>query len=337
MSDKTIESVICRLTELQDFQGPFAVVLHGGEPLLLGRRRLERLLTGLRSALGSASTLAMQTNGTLIDGESIGVFADTRTRVSVSLDGPPSVNDRNRLDHRGGSTFATVVSAIERLQNHPRRCEFFSGVLAVVDPASNPDEVYFFFKNLGIPSIDFLYRDGNHARPPYGKRSFESTEYGRWMSRIWELYLADPAPMPIPCLDNLVRSLCGRESTKEGCGEAAYGILTVETDGSISKNDTLKNSYEGADRFINCWSITDHSLIDVICSQAYSDYVAAQAPTHPTCRECPILRACGGGMVLHRWSEEKRYNNPSVYCHDQQFLIGHILGTLQNAKLRFRA
>ena len=35
-------------------------------------------------------------------------------------------------------------------------------------------------------------------------------------------------------------------------------------------------------------------------------------------------------MVLHRWSDDRRYDNPSVYCHDQQFLIGHILRTLES-------
>ena len=331
MSERTIESVVCRLAELQEFQGhALAVVLHGGEPLLLGRPRLDRLLTGLRSALGPASTLALQTNGTLINSEVLDLFADTRTRVSVSLDGPPGVNDRFRVNHRGGSTFADVITGIERLRDHPRSCEFFYGVLAVVDPESNAEQVYSFFKNLRIPTIDFLYRDGNHSRVPYGKHSFESTEYGRWMSRIWDLYVADPALIPIECLDNLVRSLCGRGSTKEGCGETSFGILIVETDGTILKNDTLKNSYDGADRFSSCWSVHDQSFANVTSSQEYLGYVSAQGPTHASCRKCPILRACGGGMVLHRWSDDRRYDNPSVYCHDQQFLIGHILRTLES-------
>jgi uncharacterized protein len=331
MSESTIGSVIRRLAELRDHQGHgFAVVLHGGEPLLLGRPRLERLLTGLRSALGPASTLALQTNGTLIDSELIELFADTRTSVAVSLDGPPHVNDRFRVNHRGGSTFAEALAAIEGLRDHQRSSELFRGVLAVVDPESDADEVYSFFKDLRIPSIDFLYRDGNHCRLPYGKRSFESTEYGRWMSRIWDLYVADPAPIPIECLDNLVRTLCGRVSTKEGCGDTSYGILIVETDGTISKNDTLKSSYDGADRFSGDWSVHGHSFADVTRSREYLEYVAAQTPTHSGCRECPILRACGGGMALHRWSDDREYDNPSVYCHDQKLLIRHILGTLES-------
>ncbi len=336
MSRATIEFVIRRLAELQDYQNRgLAVVLHGGEPLLLGHSRLERLLTGLRSGLGPGSTLALQTNGTLVNEDILHLFADTRTRVSVSLDGPRHVNDRFRIDHGARSTFAATVSAIERLLTHSRSRDFFHGVLAVVDPESDPAEVYSFFKALRIPSIDFLYRDGNYARLPFGKREVESIEYGEWMARLWDLYVSDPDPVPVECLDNLVRSLCGKEATKEGCGDSNFGILTIDTNGSISKNDTLKNSFDQADRFSNYWSISEHTFEQVTRSDEYLEYTASQKPTHPKCRNCALLRVCGGGMVLHRWSDESGYNNPSIYCHDQKFLVHHILETLQSVVDRY--
>ena len=135
--------------------------------------------------------------------------------------------------------------------------------LAVIDPCSDPEEVYGFFKSLKVPSVDFLLRDGNHERLPHGKHSFRSVEYGRWMSRLWELYVADPDPTPIECLDNLVRGMFGAERTKEGSGVTNYGILVVDTDGTITKNDTLKNSFDGADRFSGDWSVLRNSFPEV--------------------------------------------------------------------------
>ena len=72
---------------------------------------------------------------------------------------------------------------------------------------------------------------------------------GNWLSRIWELYIDDPTPTPIEMLDNLVRLMFGKESAREGAGLTDFGILVIETDGSITKNDTLKFSFNGADRF----------------------------------------------------------------------------------------
>ncbi|HEX3642550.1 MAG TPA: hypothetical protein VHV10_14765, partial [Ktedonobacteraceae bacterium] len=36
------------------------------------------------------------------------------------------------------------------------------------------------------------------------------------------------------------------------------------------------------------------------------------------------VRACGGGYLPHRWSQEKRYDNPSVYCADLKEIFSHI-------------
>ena len=329
MSWETIDAVIARLAELSEHQKrPLAVVLHGGEPLLLGKAKLERLLEGLRSALGQESTIALQTNGTLVNDELVEVFTETRTVVGVSIDGPSDVNDKFRVDRRGHSSYSSTIAAIERLRDHPRSAEIFRGVLAVIDPYSAPEAVYEFFKSLKVPSIDFLLRDGNHHRLPYGKHSFDSHEYGRWMARLWELYVADPEPTPIEFLDNLVRGMFGAESTKEGSGVASYGILVVETDGAITKNDTLKNSFDGADLFRRSWSVHRNSFSEITASAEYLQYAASQRTRHRRCLECKLLPACGGGMMLHRWSADKGYDNPSIYCTDQKYLLNRIADTV---------
>ena len=329
MSTATIDAVISSLSEYSAHQKQaLAIVLHGGEPLLLGKPRLYRLLKGLRSALGKDSTIALQTNGTLLDTDHVELLAETRTSVGVSIDGPVAVNDRFRVDLRGGSSFAKTVAAIERLNCHPESSDFFKGVLAVVDPESDPEEVYSFFKSLKVPSLDFLFRDGNHERLPYGKRSFQSLEYGHWMARLWDLYVADPEPTPIECLDNLVRGTLGARSTKEGSGETDFGILVVDTDGSITKNDTLKNSHDRADRFSRDWSVHRDSFMSVSKSNEFLEYRASQRTRHKACLDCQLLSVCGGGMVLHRWSAVSGYDNPSVYCNDQKHLCGRIGQTL---------
>ena len=148
------------------------------------------------------------------------------------------------------------------------------------------------------------------------------------MARLWELYVADPDPTPIEFLDNLVRGMFGAESTKEGSGVASYGILVVETDGGITKNDTLKNSFDGADLFRRSWTVHRNSFAEVTASAEYLHYVTRQGTSHGECLECKLLPACGGGMVLHRWSGDKGYDNPSVYCKDQKYLLSRIADTV---------
>ncbi|HEY2293619.1 MAG TPA: cyclophane-forming radical SAM/SPASM peptide maturase YhhB [Thermoanaerobaculia bacterium] len=325
MSRETCGAVASALARLAREQGrPFAVVLHGGEPLLLGAAHLGSVISTLREALPPECALSIQTNGILISREILDLCAEARVTLSVSLDGPRHVHDRNRVGFKGEGTFDKVLEGIRQLQAHPDSGSLFTGLLAVIDPKSDPGEVYTFVKSLTPPSVDFIYRDGNHSRLPEGKAAVSTTEYGQWMATLLDVYLADNTPIPIRILDDMIKLVLGGVGSKDGVGLTDYGVLVIDTDGSITKNDTLKSSFDGADRFPQPWSIHTHSLSDIVRSADFAKYQAMQRPSNPTCLACPELRVCGGGMTLQRWRDSNGYDNPSVYCADQKLLIGHI-------------
>ncbi len=325
ISRETARAVARALKELSRLQSrPFAVVLHGGEPLLLGPEKLGYVISLLRGVLPAECAVSLQTNGILISDEILKLCSETRTTISVSLDGPRHVHDRFRVGHTGKGTYDKVLAGLERLRRHPDSKFLFTGLLAVVDPESDPAEVYSFFKSFDPPSVDFIYRDGNHSRLPYGKKTPSSTEYGGWMARLLDIYLADSTPIRIRILDDVIKLMLGGTGTKDGVGLTDYGVLIIDTDGSITKNDTLKSSYDGADRFEQKLSVHTHALGDVLASPEFGDYHRMQRPNSEICLSCPELRVCGGGMTLHRWRDDNGYDNPSVYCADQTLLINHI-------------
>ena len=312
----------------------FAIVLHGGEPLLLGFHALASLLRGLRTDLSpERHPISVQTNGALLSGKLLDLLAETRTSVSVSIDGPPEANDLARLDHRGKSTYASTMRGLRLLVSHPESGFLFAGTLSVIQPSVSPERVYRFLKELRTPSMDFLLQDGNHDRLPPGKTCFESTEYGRWLIRLLDLYLADPAPVPIRVFDDMIKLCLGGMSRKEGQGKQRHGILIIETDGEIRKNDTLRASFEGADRFSVRWNVADTSLADMLASPEYLAYTDMQPPTCAECRNCDLLSVCGGGMPLYRWGVDRGYDNPSVYCRDHAAVIRHAVGRLCRLEL----
>ena len=325
-----LAAVSNRLVEQADRQrAGYAIVLHGGEPLLLGFAGLAALLRGLRIHLSpERHPIGIQTNGTLLTRELLDLFAETSTSVSVSIDGPAEVNDLARLNHRHESTYEATMRGIDLLRSHDERDFLFAGTLSVIQPAVDPEIVYGFLKNLGSPSMDFLFQDGNHDRLPPGKARFESTEYGQWLSGVLDLYLADPSPVPIRVCDDIIKLCLGGESVKEGRGINPYGILVVETDGEIRKNDTLRASFDGADRFDSPWNVTTTPLSTVLASPEYVAYTSMQVPESYVCRTCDLLAVCGGGMPLYRFSAERGYDNASVYCHDHKVTIRHTLARL---------
>lgn len=107
ISQETTLAVAKSLDELTQIQTrPFAVILHGGEPLLLGAKKLDRVLSELRSVVPSACSFGLQTNGILITDEILDVCFKYKTTISVSIDGPKHVHDRARAGHNSLEVFS---------------------------------------------------------------------------------------------------------------------------------------------------------------------------------------------------------------------------------------
>jgi len=323
MSKNTISVLVDRLVEQSKCQDVgFAIVLHGGEPLLLGYEKLSLLINLLRTELECERyPISLQTNGGLLTNELLTLFSKNKVSVSVSIDGDKDANDIARLTRKGDSSFYKTLKGIELLKTHPDSGFLFAGTLSVIQPSVAPAKTYMFLKNLGTPSMDFLFQDGNHDQLPVGKKTFESTEYGAWLSDLLDIYLTDKDPIKIPCIDDILRLSLGGSSSKEGRGQESFGILIIETDGEIRKNDTLRLSYDGADFFDRRESIKDIPLLKVLESHEFGAVSDLQSAISLKCSECPIVDICGGGMPLYRWSNDNHYDNPSVYCHDHYLFI----------------
>lgn len=331
LSFETINNIVDALKSIYLYQGrSFAIVLHGGEPLLLPKNKLIYLLDKIRKNLPDYTTISIQTNGLLVTNEILDLCYRYNVTLSVSLDGDKLINDANRIDHRGKGTYDKVTEKIQLIKQHPNASSVFTGLLAVVNPLSKPEKVYQFFKKIDVPSINFLMRDGNHDKYPFGKLSFYSTEYGEWFSKLWICYFNDPEPTPIAFFDNIVRVLIGGQSTKEGTGIEISEILIIDTSGEITKNDTLKSTNNKADKFDKSWNVnnSDFDIIKLLNSREYMDYKNLQSPTSPDCLNCDFLNICGGGMPLYRWSNRNGFNNPSVFCNDHRYIINSIIRTL---------
>lgn len=322
ISKGTVDAIADSLQLLSKTQStPFSIVLHGGEPLLLGEERLTYLLRKIRKHLSDKYSISIQTNGVLINKPILDICSKYKTSVAVSIDGPRHVHDKYRVNHKGEGTFEEVIKGINELKIHPDSSFLNAGLLAVIDPTSDPEEVYYFFKKLAPPSVDFLYRDGNHTRLPSGKFAINSIEYGKWKSKLLEVYLSDPNPMTIRVLDDMLKVLLGGIVTKEGLGLTDFGIVIIDTDGTVMKNDTLKSSFDGADKFANPININNSNLREFLNSVEFDEYRKMQRPSNSKCLSCPELNVCGGGMILHRWEDGNGFDNPSVYCSDQLYLI----------------
>jgi len=308
------------------------VVLHGGEPLLLGRDRLRGILGTLRSSIDPVARLDLRihTNGVRLDQELCALFADFAVQVGVSLDGDRAANDLHRLFADGRTSHPQVRRALSLLRR-PEYRHLYAGILCTVDLRNDPITVYEALRAEAPPRVDLLLPHATWAQPPY-RPADADTPYAAWLGRIHARWLADGRPLPIRFFDSLLDAWEGRPSGSEAVGLDPVDLLVIETDGSWEQADSLKTAFDGAPE-----TGLDIFLHSVDEAAAFAGVVSRQggiAALCRTCRECPVVRACGGGLYAHRYSSENNFYNPSVYCDDLKKLIPAVIATPPGAAVR---
>jgi uncharacterized protein len=297
----------------------FRVVLHGGEPLLAGPSLIDGIASVIRTLAPKHTRvrLAVQTNGVLLNDRFLRLFHKHAIGVGISVDGDRAANDRHRLFGNGRSSYHAVVRALTML-NQERHRPVYSGLLCTIDLRNDPVATYESLLKHSPPRIDLLLPHANWtARPPGPPR--HATSYGEWLIAVFDRWYSAPRrETGVRLFDSIISRLLGGPTWTTSLGSAQGDLITVETDGSIEASDSLKTAAAGA--AATGMTVFTHSFDQALTHPM----VSAPAELCGTCRSCPIVSACGGGLYTHRFSEQNGFNNPSVYCGDLFRLIQHV-------------
>jgi uncharacterized protein len=295
------------------------VVLHGGEPLLLGQDGLRGILVTLRAVIDPVTRLDLriQTNGVLLDEGLCELFAEYAVKVGVSLDGDRAANDRHRLSANGRSSHDQVRQALDLLRK-PEYRWLYAGLLCTVDLANDPIAVYEALLAEAPPYLDLLLPHATWDRPPFRPPGV-SAPYAAWLGRIYDRWIADGCPVPIRLFDSLLAAWAGDVSWSEAVGLDAVDLLVIETDGSWEQTDSLKVAFDGA--AATGLNVFSHSVDEASAHPGVAARGTGIAALCATCRACPVVGTCGGGLYSHRYKSDNGFDNPSVYCEDLKALI----------------
>jgi uncharacterized protein len=304
------------------------VIFHGGEPLLAGAERLVALAQNIRSALALTTSVefGLQTNGLLLSDKVLSMFASERIAISLSLDGPESINDLHRTTRRGRSSFKRVMKAARLLQQHPT---LYAGLIAVIEPSARPKDLFAFFSQLEPPKLDFLLPDANHLRLPPG-RVQNPDLYRDWLIEAFDVWFDHYPTLPVRMFEALLDTAAGLPSHTDAFGLGDVSLLTIETDGSYHDLDVLKITHEGATSL--GLHLSEHTITSVASHPAIQRHrlLLRKEGLSTACRSCEEVDICGGGSLPHRFGREG-FANPTVYCAEMLALIRHIRKRLQAA------
>ncbi|MFF7632315.1 FxsB family cyclophane-forming radical SAM/SPASM peptide maturase [Kitasatospora sp. NPDC008050] len=296
------------------------VVLHGGEPLLAGPQLLRRAAERLRAALpaGCALDLRIHTNGVRLDRAFCELFDELDIKVGISLDGDAAANDRHRRFADGRSSHAKVLAAVELLRR-PEFRHLYAGLLCTIDVENDPIAVYEALRVLEPPRIDFLLPHATWDEPPKRPAGLGENPYAQWLLAIHQHWERQGRPIPVRTFDSVHRTLRGRSSLTEALGLDPADLVVIETDGTFEQADSLKTAYDGAP--VTGFDVFANSLDEVARHPGMMARQSGLAGLSATCRSCPVVRSCGGGLYAHRWRTGAGFDNPSVFCGDLMRLI----------------
>lgn len=323
MSDNVFTVSLDRAAEYCHLAGERSILLtfHGGEPCLVGAERFSSWCGLARERLRDLDlTIAIQTNGTLLDEEWLRAFQEHAVGVGVSIDGPKEINDRFRIDHAGRGSHRRVVSALTMLRN----ARVQHGLLCVIPLGADPVGVYRHFESLGVPSVTYLFPDHTHETIGEVRRLFGETPCAEFLIGVFdEWWSSGTLDFLVRDLWNMARVILGGQSRIETIGNPAPHYFFVEADGSIEGLDALRVCEDGiAGTSLN---VLTSGFDDVrLAGGLHSATIFDGMPLPDPCRGCPEERTCAGGHLPHRYSRARGFNNESVWCADLKKLFAHL-------------
>jgi uncharacterized protein len=328
ISDQTVAVAAGRIADhaRRHALGQVRVVLHGGEPLLAGRQRLASICARLREVIEPACQLSLRahTNGVLLDEAFCDLFAEHRVTVGVSLDGDRGANDRHRRYADGRSSYDQVMAALALLRSDSYR-HLFAGLLCTIDVRNDPLATYAALSALRPPRIDFLLPHATWDTPPPAAAP-GLTPYADWLIAVYDRWAADPHQVPVRLFEAVIATSRGGRSTTEALGLSPSDLIVIETDGSLEQVDSIKIAYDGAPE--TGLDVIGHDLDEAARHPAITARQQGLAGLCATCRGCPVVTTCGGGLYAHRYQTGTGFDNPSVYCADLKKVISYIRPTV---------
>lgn len=324
MDDKTVSMFAKRLLNYIKSNSDIDevnVIFHGGEPLIAGEETLFRFVEIIENTVGETANVnfSLQTNGTLLTDQILMKFEEKNIGVSLSIDGPTKAHNRHRKYISGKGSFEDVLNGAKLLLKYPN---IFEGIIGVIDPNNDPDELLNFYSENGLINMDLLLPDSTYDDKPIGREENKNL-YKDWLNKCFDLWFTKYQDLNFRTFEGILSSLVGVKTQSDTFGLGELDYLTIETDGAYHTTDILKITYENASHMN--MTIFDTEINDALNDSSIKEYnkLLSYDNLSEKCKKCRWIHVCGGGSLPHRYSSDSGFNNPTIYCEEMYSLIEH--------------
>lgn len=309
------------------------ILLHGGEPLIIGFDKIKTILKLLRKNKNKLGYIRVQTNGVLLNEEWCKLFfedfEDLKVAISISLDGDSYLNYL-RVDYKNNNTTSNVQNVFSLVQKFNKKI----GVLSVINKRhiKNFDEYLSFFQqykdNILFLKFNPLYTsreelDVDTNITPSEYSYFLQNIYKLWIEReLYENFVIEP-------LISYIQSLKGIEDRKycefqKNSPYKCFQFKTIYPNGDIAPCDTLSiNDFKLGNIFVNS--------VETSKKRFFSEKKNLEPINllNSKCETCDIKDLCGGGCLAQRKMFQDSYLYEE-YCVHRKEMFSFIAKEINN-------
>lgn len=304
--EKTIPQLLFLLKRVPD-GGHFQVTFLGGEPLLYpeGIQILAETVQNESQKRNIKNEFIVVTNGTLINEKTLAVLKNLKAHLTISIDGPASVNDALRPSKGGQAVTQKVIEGIQKLVAAKSQLGKIglSGVFGKTN--LNIQQAFEFYRSFDVDWFDFTY---DHLETlPEISQAF--TEKVLMVAEQAFAHGGESALRKIKFFDSLFSRLDQQEKLENYCGAGkSYFVM-----------DARNNLY-------TCPWLVGESKEIVGTGQALweakLDPYKAPLVEKNGCQNCWARFLCGGGcMYIHRNKTGSKHQVDENFCERTRTLM----------------
>ena len=321
MGFDTLRTTMERVIE-SGLVGPeFTLLWHAGEPLAVPVSWYEEAfeIIGSFPELQGKIRHSFQSNGTLIDQGWCDFIKSQPIDIGLSIDGPAHIHDAHRKTRSGSGTHSKTIRGAELLKKNG----IPFGVVAVISDASLdcPDEIYHYFRSLGIRGVGFNIEEVEGANEISSLADQSDDRVRKFLQRVFDLNRSDGFPLQIREFENAFEALESPDQNRTADGRyynletEAFAMINVDCSGNFSSfsPELLGQATEKYGTF-TFGNVLRDSIFEATSNPAFQAIISDIDAGNRRCADtCRYWEHCGGASPSNKYYENGSFDSAETH------------------------